>query len=146
MDIFYNKTDIIKNKILNYYKENPLIIDEIILPIINGEDAISLRFIEYFVTKYAKEKNIIFHILDEDNTTIKKINIYDSYKNYLHSYDKKLFDPFKRTNHLLFQYKEDAFIHTSIGQLNFFYWLITSGIYQYISENYNNFENVQITN
>jgi hypothetical protein len=151
---FKSIEDYVMKYLHRFYKEHPTVIERRIIPIVEEHSHISLRFIENFVTKYCKEKPIFMKI-----GKLYK-NIYDDYKNQLDSYDKKKFDPFKRkhskrhrTNrrtstaddddpedsHLIFYpFSNNRFFLTSIGQLNFFRWLIESNILDYIEKNYDN--------
>jgi len=87
--------------------------------------------IDFFITIYANKKNIIIDIDGE------YIDIYNEYKTQLKSYNKKYFDPYKRNEKIELVYNNKTII-TTIGQMNFFKWLITNGIDKYIEENYTN--------
>ena len=137
-----------------FHEKHEGIIEAVIIPIIQEKSHISLRFIENFVTKYCREHPTFIKL--KNNTFI---DIYDDYKNQLKSFDKRRFDIFKRkhsssprtqsissTNsnnsddcHLI-AYPCDKegkkTIITSIGQLNFFRWLIKTDILNYIIQNY----------
>lgn len=144
-----------------FYREHPTVIQDRIIPIVDEQSRISLRFIENFVTKYCKEKPVFIKIGK------RYINVYDDYKSQLNSYDKKKFDPFKRKHskrpnrrrtarrvstadiveeptdnaqedsHLIFYpFSENKFVLTSIGQLNFFRWLLEAGVLDHIEKNY----------
>lgn len=89
--------------------------------IINGDSVLSLRLIDWFVTNYAKKFNTAF--MSEG----KYIIVYPSYKSHLKAYSKKMFDPFCRCKRIKF-----AGLETTVGQLNFFEWIITDGILDYI--------------
>ena len=58
--------------------------------IIKSNSKISIRLIDYFVTKYSKKNKINYKI---DNNIF---NVYQSYKQQLKAYQKKHFDPFAR--------------------------------------------------
>jgi len=94
---------------------------EKIREIISGESAISLRLIDWFVTNFAKKFNTAFM------HGVKYIIVYPSYKSHLKAYSKKMFDPFCRCKRIKFSEME-----TTVGQLNFFEWIITDGILDYI--------------
>ena len=59
------------------------------LNIISVESSISIRLIDYFVTKYSKLHKISYKYNDET------INVYTSYKQHLKAFQKKHFDPFE---------------------------------------------------
>jgi hypothetical protein len=98
--------------------------------ILTGESKLSLRLIDWFVTNYAKKFNTAFV-----NSQNKHIIIYLSYKSHLKAYSKKMFDPFCRYKRIKFQD-----IDTTVGQLNFFEWIISDEILDYI---YTNTEEIQ---
>ena len=107
--------------------------------IINKKSKISLRVIDWFVTNYCKKKNIIYQI--KKNNMIEYFNVYLNYKDQLKAYQKKQFDPFRRKNK-----NEDNFIDfngliTTVGQLNFFRWIIKKKIINYITDNIEEIEN-----
>ena len=117
---------------------------EIFLDIINLESIMSIRLIDYFVTKYSKNNKVCYKISDNDNTLSKKsdqlFNVYSSYKQQLKAYQKKHFDPFSRGDRIPY-FVKDTCIITTIGQLNFFKWLISKNIYCYIKLNYDIIQN-----
>jgi hypothetical protein len=87
-------------------------------------NSISLRLIDWFVTNYAKKYN---------STLIAKkkhIIVYLSYKSHLKAYSKKMFDPFCRCKRIKFKG-----LDTTVGQLNFFEWIISDEILEYIEQN-----------
>ena len=129
--------------ITNLYKfyEIPAHID-IILPIIRGETTISLRIIDWFVTNYSKKFNIIYSV--EKMKTGKLINdnfsVHLNYKNQLKAYSKKQFDPFCRRERIHFYYNKDNYLITTVGQLNFFKWIIENKIISYMKDNIDKIE------
>jgi hypothetical protein len=118
--------------------------------ILQTNNKISLRIIDWFVTNYSKKYNIYYTIYkDKDgrktfesdkNEHLKLFNTYHSYKAQLKSYSKKKFDPFCRRDRINFNYHvekgENKSIETTIGQLNFFKWAIDNLIIDYIIQNY----------
>lgn len=101
------------------------------IDIINGDAMISLRILDWFVTRYSNKKKIL---LTAEDTII---DVHISYKAQLKSYKKKYFDPFKRREKFEYHFKEvDKTIYTTIGQLNFFRWAIEINIINYIENNY----------
>ena len=117
------QNSLLLNKLMKFYNKDNNI--EKILPIINGDSPISLRLIDWFVTNYSK-KNFI---------TIKRnkrFNVYIDYKLKLKAYSKKRFDPFCRWDRITIPYKKDSLMETTIGQLNFFRWILENNILDYI--------------
>lgn len=134
-----NLEKIFTNKELCYYiminnffknectKEN---IDKMIA-IINSESEISLRILDWFVTKYSK-KHANFDIVDET------FDVRISYKAQLKSYRKKYFDPFRRRKKFFYNFEREDInkqILTTLGQLNFFRWAINKNILTFVENN-----------
>ena len=95
---------VLMNKIKKFYSEKDNL--KTLISIINGESFLSLRVIDYFVTNYAREKEIIYEITSTDsNKRVEKFMVYYSYKSQLKAYSKKQFDPFCRRERILFFYR-----------------------------------------
>jgi hypothetical protein len=90
--------------------------------VLSGQSDLSLRLIDWFVTNYAKMHNISF------THQGKYVIVYLSYKSHLKAYSKKMFDPFCRCRRIKF-----AEMDTTVGQLNFFQWIISDGILDHMS-------------
>ena len=105
-----------------------------ILPIFLGKSKIAIRVIDWFVTNYAKKKNIIYNISNSDTPIY--FNVYLDYKSQLKGYRKKLFDPFCRKKRITFYYQANKCITTTIGQLNFFRWALSNKVLDYIDKHY----------
>jgi hypothetical protein len=88
--------------------------------VLSHKMGISLRSIEWFVTKHSKAKEV----------RIMGFPVHVEYKSSLNGYSKKLFDPFCRTERI--QFKEFT---TTVGQLNFIKWCIVNGIIQHMTVN-----------
>lgn len=118
LDEFYNNLD--DNTI---YK---------IIDIINRKSKISLRLIEWVVSKYSQ--NHVIEIYSNDGSPM---NIYNSYHIKTKVYEKKYFDLFRRVNVITYKFKnnDNMKIETTISQLNFFKWLLENNIFWYIEEN-----------
>ena len=101
-----------------------------LIKILNNEFNISLRIIDWFVTNYCKKNNIFWV---KNNS---RFVVYLSYKLQLKAYSKKYFDPFCRRERMYFYYKDDTYLETTVGQLNFFKWIIENNIINYIKNNY----------
>lgn len=103
--------------------------------------SISLRIVDWFVTNYAKEKDISY----QHPRTGKTFHVYDNYKAELKSHSKKQFDPFCRRIRIIFNYTTNGNnvnkLKTTVGQLNFFRWAIENEIIQYIQQHYNEINN-----
>lgn len=120
------KSQLLLNTLLLFYQKDENL--KKILPITLSNSKISLRILDYFVTNYSKDNNIII----KNNNTV--FSIYNDYKLQLKAYNKKYFDPFCRgvRSSLIYNNKK---IETTIGQLNFFRWALTNNIIDYVSNN-----------
>lgn len=107
---------------------------KILVNILNNEYNISLRVIDWFVTNYCKKNNIYWV---QDNS---RFVVYLNYKLQLKAYSKKYFDPFCRRDRIYFYYQNNTYLETTVGQLNFFKWIIENNIVNYIKNNYENIE------
>lgn len=128
-----NKEIVLLTSLENYYKDN--INFDLLVDIINGDDKISKRTIEYFVTQYSGKNNIVYTLNNGPNKD-QQFNVYNSYKNQLKAYKKKYFDPFGRGDRIPFFINDDCII-TTVGQLNFYKWFFSKEIYDYCFNNYN---------
>jgi len=136
-NFIFNNIEICHYKIINnffteYCNTNPENISKMIDIILKKSD-ISLRILEWFVTKYSKEKNI------------GTFNIKIGYKAQLKTFKKRYFDPFKRRKKFFFPCCNDSYlkyngektyIYTTIGQLNFFKWAFTSDVIKFVETNF----------
>jgi hypothetical protein len=99
------------------------------IEIINKKSHVSLRTLDWFVTKYSKRRI--------DCGINKNCEIFDvriSYKSQLKSYKKKYFDPFRRRKKFVYEFKdsENRKVFTTLGQLNFFKWVFLNNILEYV--------------
>lgn len=141
-----NKDDIVKNfskKEICYYKMIHKFFSACsgdnmtkMIDIINGNSSISLRVLDWFVTKYSKKR--------VDCGQTKESEVFDiriSYKSQLKAYKKRYFDPFRRRKKFIYYFNEknnkteETCVETTIGQLNFFKWAISNDIINYVETN-----------
>ena len=126
--IYTTQNKLLLNKLLKYYREHNNL--NKILSIINGENKMSLRLIDWFVTNYSKKYYVVYDI--KKNEQMVRFKVYTDYKLKLKAYSKKRFDPFCRWDRIIIPYDETNNIQTTIGQLNFFKWVLEkkhSGLY-----------------
>ena len=126
------------DNLLAYYNKNNNL--EKILKIINGESQISLRLIDWFATNYSK-KFFTVYMLKNSQGEEYRFKVYIDYKLKLKAYSKKRFDPFCRWDRITIPYNKDSVIQTTIGQLNFFRWVLENKILDYIEKHYNEINN-----
>lgn len=131
LSIFYDKNE----EYLNILKT-----------IIDGKHQLSLRMIDWLITIYAKNNNMVYWInlnddkiyydLPEDNSNnFKKINLYLDYRSQLKSFKKINFDSFRRHDRISFISNKGITLETTIGQLNFFKWAFNNRVINYAIEN-----------
>ena len=109
-----------------------------VLPYVTGNSAVSLRLIDWFVTNYSKKYNVYLNRRDPLTGETSIVNVYQSYRCQLKAYSKQQFDPFRRRDRILFCYTlssppELGNVETTVGQLNFFRWMLLNGILEYVS-------------
>ena len=126
-----SKHDLLMDSLTKFFR----IADNInkILPIVQGKSPISLRILDWFVTNFCKKRNVILNLQTEQGEP-RRFMIYFDYKSQLKAYSKKQFDPFCRRERIRFVYQRGQELITTVGQLNFFRWLITNHIIDYIEE------------
>lgn len=112
---------------------------EKMISIATGKSNISLRILDWFVTRYSRKKKVIIGAKSDEDM----FDVHISYKSQLKTYKKKYFDPFKRSDKdrskFLFIFDDedsDKKLITTLGQLNFFRWAISNNIVEYVEENY----------
>jgi RecG-like helicase len=130
MNVYANQNDLLLNNLTTYYSDHDYQQLDKILPILNGTSSISLRIIDWFVTNYAKQHYVVYSLSNA------RFKVYNDYKLKLKAYSKKRFDPFCRWEKNVIPYRTNQFIQTTIGQLNFFKWVLDNKILDYIQENY----------
>lgn len=113
-----------------------------IILIINGKYKISLRFLDWFVTRYCYLYKTSIPINNNYNKE-QDFNINISYKAQLKSFKKKNFDPFKRKKKFIHTFdlpSKDTDcsnkILTTLGQLNFFKWALSFDVINYVENNF----------
>lgn len=134
-----SSSDLLLLSLSKYYARNNKI--QVLKDIIENKSKLSLRLIDWYVTNYCKQNNIVY-ILDRKNNS-GYFNVYLNYRSQLKAFKKVLFDPFRRRDRIVFSYgneKGGGEINTTIGQLNFFRWAIDNDIIKNLQKNINNVE------
>ena len=127
------QNSLLLNNLMGYYKENNNL--DKILKIINGESQVSLRLIDWFATNYSK-KFFTVYMLKNSQGEDYRFKVYIDYKLKLKAYSKKRFDPFCRWDRINIPYTNDKYVQTTIGQLNFFRWVLENKILDYVLKHY----------
>lgn len=134
MNVYTKQNDLLLDNLKQYYSENHFCQLDKILKILNGESKISLRIIDWFVTNYSKQKYVVYLLKNGS-----RFKVYNDYKLKLKAYSKKRFDPFCRWEKIVIPYKNQH-IQTTIGQLNFFKWVLDNEIIEHIEKEYADIE------
>lgn len=127
------QNSLLLNNLMGYYKENNNL--DKILKIINGESQVSLRLIDWFATNYSK-KFFTVYMLKNSQGEEYRFKVYIDYKLKLKAYSKKRFDPFCRWDRINIPYTNETYVQTTIGQLNFFRWVLENKILDYVLKHY----------
>lgn len=99
-----------------------------IMPYLTGDAEISLRIIDWFVTKFSR-KNFTSYDLNGQ-----RFVVYKSYKGQLDAYNKQYFDTNCRRERIQFSIHGYEPFVTTIGKLNFFRWALESNLIDYMEE------------
>ena len=144
---YITQNDLLLKNLITFYKiedfdgiYNPNNNLDKMLKIITGDSKISLRIVDWFATNYAKKYYTLYVIEGTVDNITRRFKVYDDYKLKLKAYSKKRFDPFCRWDRISIPYKNEKFIETTIGQLNFFKWALENKVVDYIEQNYNEIE------
>jgi hypothetical protein len=131
----FNSKEMYYYKYVNkYFKNNSLDVINKMIDIIEKDSDISLRILDWFVTRYSNKYNISYKLSEND---IDDFNVHISYKAQLKSYKKRYFDPFRRRKKFNYYYHKtdkSKYILTTIGQLNFFRWAFANKIIEYVEK------------
>jgi hypothetical protein len=120
------KPELIISSLQQFYSNHPDI--NKVLPYLDGKAPLSLRIIDWFVTKYSR-KNFVKYPLGTQEFVL-----YLSYKGQLKAYSKLYFDPNCRRDRIMFKIPGHEAFMTTIGKLNFFRWALQCGVLDYIHE------------
>ena len=118
------KPELVISSLQRFYSGPPEI--KKVLTYLNGEAPLSLRIIDWFVTKYSRKNFVRYPLNGQD------FLVYLSYKGQLKAYSKQYFDPNCRRERIMFRIPDHEQIVTTIGKLNFFRWALESKILEYI--------------
>jgi hypothetical protein len=118
------KPELVISSLQRFYSSHPEI--KKVLTYLNGEAPLSLRIIDWFVTKYSRKNFVRYQLNGQD------FLVYLSYKGQLKAYSKQYFDPNCRRERIMFKIHDEEQFMTTIGKLNFFRWALESKILEYI--------------
>ena len=140
------QNELLLTNLLDFYKKEDHM--DRFMKIINGESAVSLRIIDWFVTNFAKKNFTVYSIPAKNRCStvingeenMERFKVFHHYKLELKAYSKVRFDPFSRRERIMIPYTNDTSLQTTIGQLNFFKWAIENQVLEYIENNYDEIE------
>lgn len=118
------KPELVIASLQRFYASQPEI--DKVLTYLNGEAPLSLRIIDWFVTKYSRKSFVRYPLNGQE------FLVYLSYKGQLKAYSKQYFDPNCRRERIMFTIPNHAPFMTTIGKLNFFRWALESNILEYM--------------
>jgi len=108
------------------------------IKIINNEDAISLRLLNWFAMKHSVSMEPL-EVKNEEGNLTELFDIKISYRARLSTHSKKYFDPFRRGKHFDYNYDskdKTKIVETTLCQLNFFRWLFLHNLLGYVEEHF----------
>jgi hypothetical protein len=118
------KPELVISSLQRFYSTHPEI--DKVLTYLTGDAPLSLRIIDWFVTKYSRKNFVRYQLNGQD------FLVYLSYKGQLKAYSKQYFDPNCRRERIMFKIPGQDQFMTTIGKLNFFRWALESRILDYI--------------
>lgn len=118
------KPELVISSLQRFYSNHPEI--NKVLTYLSGDAPLSLRIIDWFVTKYSRKNFVRYTVNGQD------FLVYLSYKGQLKAYSKQYFDPNCRRERIMFKIPGQEQFTTTIGKLNFFRWALESKILDYI--------------
>jgi hypothetical protein len=110
--------------------------------IINNEDSISLRLLNWFAMKYSATMEAIDYV--NDNGKVELFDVKISYRARLNTHSKKYFDPFRRGRKFDYTYdRKDKLkvVETTLCQLNFFRWMFMHELMDYVEDHFEELKN-----
>ena len=118
------KPELVISSLQRFYSSHPEI--NKVITYLTGDAPLSLRIIDWFVTKYSRKNFVRYSLNGQD------FLVYLSYKGQLKAYSKQYFDPNCRRERIMFKIPGQEPFMTTIGKLNFFRWALESNILDYI--------------
>ena len=120
------KPELVISSLQRFYSTHPDISK--VLTYLHGDAPLSLRIIDWFVTKYSRTCFVRYPLHGQE------FLVYLSYKGQLKAYSKQYFDPNCRRERIMFKIPGHETFMTTIGKLNFFRWALETRILDYIEE------------
>ena len=127
------KNAMMKSSMESYVEENPETLRRLI-DIVNGRSKVSLRILDWFVTNYARERDLVYVYTTKD-LHVRRMIVFSEYRQQLRAYSKKRFVPFCRRERMeVVCPTTGQVVYTTIAQLNFFRWAVQRKLLDYVEE------------
>lgn len=110
--------------------------------IINNDDEISLRLLNWFAMKYSATMMALDFVNNDGKVELFDVKI--SYRARLNTHSKKYFDPFRRGRKFDYEYDKNdkcKVVETTLCQLNFFRWMFMHDLIEYVEEQFEELKN-----
>ena len=114
-------------------------LQEVLIPLITQESPVSLRVLDFLVTSYAKTRLLAIRAESE------VVFVHEQYKQRLLQHRRRNFDPFRRMQRTVgtevarycvwFLDDSGQRVESTVGQLNFVAWALSSGVLSYAEGN-----------
>ena len=104
----------------------PQLLRDVLKPLVTQESPVSLRALDWCVTNWAKQHNVVCTSVVPGATT----NVHHAYRGALAFWKRKLFDPFRRRARVAVRIEGQVY-ETTLGQANFALWSYTTGVLGY---------------
>ena len=134
-----SKQDAIFRNVKEFYSDPGHL--ALLTSILTKQSDLSLRLFDWLVTNYAKKYNVVYTHSDGH-----MLNVYSEYRNWLKGYSKRNFDPFKRRERIEFVDSYGQPLVTTVGQLNFFKFVIQCNLLQFMREHLDSIEQDMLAN
>ena len=127
--------------VTDYFDGNPRGL-EVLRSICEGTSPVSSRFVEWFISSYAREHPVVFFTdlaggysttPDSEGRFRHRVNVHVDFRCAMRTLTKNYFDPFRRKQRVTYLVRGGREeIDTTIAQMMFVRWMHRNGIYQYI--------------
>jgi hypothetical protein len=102
----------------------PSLLRDVLKPLVTQQSPVSLRALDWCVTNYAKQHNVM---CSSAVVPGQLVNVHHAYRATLGHWKRRLFDPFRRRDRLRVRI-DDEVLETTLGQANFALWAYRTGV------------------
>ena len=120
--------EVLLRSVLQWYNNNSSRVENF-LQIVERNNGLSLRVIDWLVTNYSKTTSVTI-----ENDGIPR-DLYRDYQKYLSAYNKRNMDPFARRKKISIIVFGKKSRRSTVGQLNFFRWFLKNNLVDYLRVN-----------